>query len=82
MLTKDDLIAIGQVVDQRLEKRLNDVLDERLSPIERDIKSMKRDMTKVQKDIRVMLAVLDRADVELRRRVERIEEHLGLTKPQ
>ncbi len=70
MLTKEDLISIGEVIDQRLDKRLE--------PIAKDIKSMKSDLTKAQKDIRVMLAVLDRADGELRKRIERIEEHLGL----
>lgn len=50
MLTKDDLVAIGQVIDQRLDKCLE--------PIAKDIKSMKSDLTKVQKDVRVMLAVL------------------------
>lgn len=68
MITKNDLSAIGQIVD------------ERLAPIAKNIKGIKSDLTKVQKDVRVMLAVLDRADVELRRRAERIEEHLGLTK--
>ena len=70
MLTKDDLIAIGQVIDQRLDKRLE--------PFTKDVRSMKSDLRKVQKDVRVMLAVLDRADVELSKRVERIEQHLGL----
>lgn len=74
MLTKDDLIAIGQVIDQRLDKRLK--------PITEDIKSMRSDLRKVQKDVRVMLAALDRADVELYKRVERIEQHLGLSKLQ
>lgn len=72
MLTKDDLIAIGQVIDQRLDKRLE--------PITKDIKGIKSDLTKIQKDVRVMLAVLDRADVELHKRVERIEEHLGFSR--
>lgn len=70
MLTKDDLIAIGQVIDQRLDKRLE--------PFTKDVRGMKSDLRKVQKDVRVMLAVLDRADVELSKRVERIEQHLGL----
>lgn len=74
MLTKEDLIAIGQVIDQRLDKRFE--------PITKDIKNMKSDLKKVQKDVRVMLAVLDRADVELYKRIERIEDHLGLSRLQ
>jgi len=74
MLTKDDLISIGQVIDQRFDKRLE--------PLSKEIKDIKSDLRKVQKDVRVMLAVLDRADVELYKRVERIEEHLGLSKLQ
>ena len=52
MLTKDDFIAIGQVIDQRLDKRLE--------PFTKDVRSMKSDLRKVQKDVRVILAVLDR----------------------
>jgi hypothetical protein len=74
MLTKDDLITIGQVIDQRFDKRLE--------PLSKEIKDIKSDLRKVQKDVRVMLAVLNRADVELYKRVERIEEHLGLSKLQ
>jgi septal ring factor EnvC (AmiA/AmiB activator) len=71
MLTKDDLQAIDDILDTKLDKKLN--------PIESDIKSLKHDMQEVQKDIRVMLAMLDRADVLLRQRVERIEEHLEIS---
>lgn len=45
MLTKDDLIAIGQVIDQRLDKSFE--------PIAKDIKSIKSDLTMVKKDVRV-----------------------------
>lgn len=81
MLTKHDLSAIAEIVDTSIDKRLTTVLDNRLRPIQKDIKNIQSDMKIVQKDIRVMLAVLDRADVELRKRVERIEEHLGITSP-
>ncbi|HRN96176.1 MAG TPA: hypothetical protein PLD54_01885 [Candidatus Levybacteria bacterium] len=74
MLTKEDLSAIGQIVDEKIEKQV--------SPINKNVKSIKSDLNKVQKDVRVMLAVLDRADVELRQRVERIEEHLGINTSQ
>ena len=53
MLTKEDLIAIGQVIDQRLDKRFE--------PITKDIKNIKSNLMRVQKDLRVMLGVLNRA---------------------
>lgn len=82
MLTKNDLSAIGQVVEERIDKRFTEQeekTDRRFTSLEKNLKGIKRDLQTVQKDVRVMLAVLDRADVELRRRVERIEAHLGFT---
>jgi len=77
-MNSNDLKQISEVLDQKLDEKLN----QKLEPITKNIKSMQSDLGKVQKDVRVMLAVLDRADVELYKRVERIEEHLGLSKLQ
>ncbi|MGA3292225.1 MAG: hypothetical protein ABSC49_03730 [Candidatus Microgenomates bacterium] len=41
------------------------------------IKPLKSDISKIRKDVDTMLSMFDREYVDLRKRVERIEEHLG-----
>lgn len=52
-------------------KEINTLLTRQLKPI-------KTDVSKTRKDVDVMLSMFDREYVELRRRVDRIEEHLNL----
>lgn len=71
MLTKLDLLQIKKIVQQEIHQEVN--------PIKKDIKTLKLDVKKIQKTIDTMLDVLDREDVTLRKRVEKIEDHLALT---
>ncbi len=64
MLTKTDLQAIDGIVANRIREEL---------------KPVKKDISKMRKDIDVMLSLFDREYVDLRTRVERIEEHLNLS---
>ena len=43
-----------------------------------EIKTLKNDVSKIRKDVDVMLSMFDREYIDLRKRVERIEEHLRL----
>jgi hypothetical protein len=43
-----------------------------------DIKVIKQDLTKIRKDIGTIVGFFDREYLDLRKRVERIEEHLDL----
>lgn len=52
-------------------KEINTLLTRQLKPI-------KTDVSKTRKNVDVMLSMFDREYVELRRRVDRIEEHLNL----
>lgn len=63
MLSINDLNEISQLLDQKL--------DEKLSPIKKDIKYMKKTQE-------VMLDLLDREQMHQRKRINRIEDHLGL----
>jgi hypothetical protein len=67
MMTKDNLVSIGQLIDQMLDKQLE--------PITTDIKIIKSDITKVKKDIKIMLSFFDLEDVKLRKRIGRIEQY-------
>lgn len=66
MLTKTDLVQIGNVIDSKLK------------PIQKDIKTMKSDIAQTRKDVKVIISYFDREYVDLRKRVELIEEHLGI----
>lgn len=70
MLTKSDLQAIKEIVDERL--------DVKLEPLKKDGRSLKRNMTIVKRDTRYMSGKFDEEIVHTRRRVERIENHLKL----
>lgn len=80
MLDKNDLQQIGQLLDSRLRP-----IDSRLKPIEEDLRAVKRsvknleaDSRKIRKDINIIINTFDNEYLDLRQRVERIEEKVGL----
>ncbi len=62
MLTADDLLKIGELVESKLELKLEPI---------------KKSLRKLAKDQKLILDVLDRDIIKVRLRVERIEKHLG-----
>jgi len=64
MLTKTDLNQIGQVVDEKLDKKLK--------PIKKDLKYLK-------KTLDIVVENYDENDVRLERKIKKIETHIGLT---
>jgi predicted RNase H-like nuclease (RuvC/YqgF family) len=69
-LTNDDLQAIGNLIDQKLDKRISPI-DKRLSSIEKDVKSIKEDTTSI-------IDALDKELMHQAKRVDRIERKLEL----
>lgn len=67
MLTKNDLQAIQEIVGTTVDAKL----DEKLEPIKKDIK-------KIKKDTGVLIDYFDRKDVQLQKRIMKIEKHLSL----
>lgn len=79
MLTEDDLTKFGNVVDEKVERRLEkfgEVFDEK---IKKQLKPVKDDIAQIRKDVKVMVNFFDREYLDLRKRVERIETHLKLS---
>lgn len=70
MLTKLDLKQIGNVVDERLEQRLG--------PVEKGLKTLKKDLRYIKKTVSVLVDRSDREETLLKKRVTRIEQHLAL----
>lgn len=67
MLTPTDLKAIENMLAPRFAK------------IDLELGVIKKSVNKLEKNFEVMLGFLDRQDVELKKRVIRIEEHLHLS---
>jgi len=70
MLTKNDLKQIKNVVKP--------LISEGITPLKSDIKTLKEDVSKIRRDVAVILDFFDTEYLNLRKRVERIEEHLNL----
>ncbi len=59
--------------DQKL-----DGFDHRLATLEKGQKSQGKSLKKLQKTLDVVITTFDRGDIQLHKRVQRIETHLGL----
>lgn len=66
MLTNSDLSKISKIVQ------------EETYPIKKEVKFIRRDVTKMRKDIDVIISFFDRQYLDLERRLERLEEYLKL----
>lgn len=77
MLTKQDLNAIGNLIDTKLEKRL--------TPLHDDIKNLQEDMTTVKDDVKKLdkrltktINFFDNAETDTRSKVNKTRRDLGL----
>lgn len=52
MLTKNDLQAIKEIVDERLDSRLEEKFDKKLKPIKDDVENIKSDIEIIKKEIK------------------------------
>jgi len=68
MLSKSDLTQIQKVVNFESKK-----------VISQELKSIKEDITHIRKDIKTIVNYFDKEYLQLRKRVERLENHLHLS---
>lgn len=68
MLTKTDLSQIKKIVQEETTV----VIGKKLKPI-------KQDIAQIRNDQKTIISFFDKEYLDLRKRVERIEEHLSLT---
>ena len=71
MLTKEELEQLGQLIDQRLDVKL----DQKLKPIKKNLRAVK-------KTVDVMAKLLDGEQMRQRKRIDKIEDHLGFPHPE
>ncbi len=72
-LTNRDLQQIRGVVKDETEPISKDI-----KTIKRDVGNLKKDVSKLKKDVDVLIVRSDREETLLKKRVVRIEEHIGL----
>ena len=70
MLTKNDLNQISGLLDSKIE------------PLKKDVKVIKSDMSQLKRTQDTMLDLLDKEQMEQRKRIVRLEKHVGLPIPQ
>lgn len=71
MLTKSDLSAIQKIVDGSIQRETE--------PIKKDIKNIKSNQRGLNKTVNVMIDHFDRDRASLRKRVDNIEKHIGIS---
>jgi len=76
-LTKHDLQAIGTLVDERLDTKLEPVKKD-LATVKKDVKVIKKDVKQIRTDINSTLGYIDKQDKSLGVRITKVEQHLNL----
>lgn len=81
-MNSNDLDQISQLLDQKLEEKLNQKFD----PIEKELKehgkilsSHSKILSSLKKDQGTMLKMLDKEQMDQRKRLKKVEDHLELT---
>ncbi len=74
MLTRIDIKIIKELLAEELKPLKQDVQE-----LKSDMKAVKRDTTKIRKDLEMVTGEFDKEQVSLKKRVDRIENHIGLT---
>ena len=77
MFAKVDLLSIRDIVHSEIHEELQPVKKDVIT-LKNDVKTIKKDVTKVRKNMTTLFDFLDKDYLDLRQRVDRIEEHLGL----
>lgn len=93
MLTQQDLEAIGNLIDKKLDEKLDKKFKEELAPIKMELKSLREDvnqlkkdtvylrkeLTEMRKDMKLIVRFFDNDITGVRRRVDRLEDYLHLS---
>jgi hypothetical protein len=75
MLTNQDLNAIGDLIDTRLESKL----EEKLSPIRNNIQSIKKDVKKLRSGLKTTVNFFDKEDSTLLKKLNKTRSEIGLS---
>lgn len=84
MLTKSDLNQIRTIVREEVKDQVNDAFSAQVpniidSTLKKELKPIKEDITKIRKDMKTIVGFFDAEYLQLRKRIERIEELLKIS---
>ncbi|MCL5675872.1 MAG: hypothetical protein M1120_01965 [Patescibacteria group bacterium] len=79
MLTKNDLSQIRDVVSSTVHSEGAQIRSETRNVIRQELNPLKKQLRKMQKKIDLFIDFLDKQDMELLKKVKKIEEHLGFS---
>ncbi len=74
-MNNNDLDQISKLLDQKLEEKFT----QKLEPIQGELKNHGKMLKSLKKDQNTMLKMLDREQMNQRKRLKKVEEHLSLT---
>lgn len=81
-MKQSDLHQISQLFDEKLEEKLEKKLEEKftqkLAPIQSELKKHGKMLKSLKKDQDTMLIMLDKEQMDQRKRLKKVEDHLGL----
>ncbi|MCL5090635.1 MAG: hypothetical protein M1514_01350 [Patescibacteria group bacterium] len=81
MLTKQDLKAIGGLMDQGVSQG-NKPLAQKMDGFEKRLDSLdqkfEKNLRPIKKDIEIVIGFFNSEKIHLKKRMDRIEDHLGL----
>ncbi len=84
-MTPNDLSQIRTVfkeeIHQEVKKVVEDVLEQKLEPIRKELKTVNKKLIQLHKDDETIIGFLDREITDTKKRVDRIENHLHLPSP-
>lgn len=78
MLTKSDISQIRGVVREEVEIVVESVVDKKLQPLHKELKTIKKDIKHLKKTVDIVVKNYDKGDVDLGKRVTKIEHHLSI----
>ncbi len=83
--TREQLEAQIRLVRMDLSNRIDDLenrikgVDMHVEEVQKELKSVKKDIRKIKHDVSVLILSTNRDDMQLFKRVKRIEAHLQMT---
>lgn len=81
MLTQQDLAAIGDLIDKKLDEKFRKELKpikSELRSLRRDVNELKKDVHELRRDMNLIVKFFDNDITNVSRRVDRLEDYLQL----
>ena len=81
MLTKGDLKAIENAVDERLDAKLKPI-GRGVQLLQKNLATVKKDVRKIRKDLDGSILLSDKWQIYLAKRITKTEDELGIPTPE